>query len=76
MESWRNQHRNLRGFAKTKLLAPGEKDVVTITFATTDMASLMHMMQPVVMEEGEYTIRVGNSSRNTEAVAVIDLDEQ
>ena len=29
-----------------------------------------------VMEEGEYTIRVGNSSRNTEAVAVIDLDEQ
>ncbi len=29
----------LAGFAKTKLLAPGEKDVVTITFATINMAS-------------------------------------
>ena len=63
----------LAGFAKTKLLAPGEKDVVTITFATIDMASYDAAW---VMEEGEYTIRVGNSSRNTEAVAVIDLDEQ
>ena len=66
----------LAGFAKTKLLAPGEKDVVTITFATTDMASFDAYDATWVMEEGEYTIRVGNSSRNTEAVAVIDLDEQ
>lgn len=66
----------LAGFAKTRLLAPGEKDVVTITFATTDMASFDAYDAAWVMEEGEYTIRVGNSSRNTEAVAVIDLDEQ
>ena len=66
----------LAGFAKTKLLASGEKDVVTITFATTDMASFDAYDAAWVMEEGEYTIRVGNSSRNTEAVAVIDLDEQ
>ena len=66
----------LAGFAKTKLLAPGEKDIVTITFATTDMASFDAYDAAWVMEEGEYTIRVGNSSRNTEAVAVIDLDEQ
>ena len=66
----------LAGFAKTKLLAPGEKDVVTIKFATTDMASFDAYDAAWIMEEGEYTIRVGNSSRNTEAVAVIDLDEQ
>ena len=66
----------LAGFAKTKLLAPGEKDVVTITFATIDMASFDAYDAAWIMEEGEYTIRVGNSSRNTEAVAVIDLDEQ
>ena len=66
----------LAGFAKTRLLAPGEKDVVTITFATTDMASFDAYDAAWVMEEGEYTIRVGNSSRRTEAVAVIDLDEQ
>ena len=66
----------LAGFAKTRLLAPGEKDVVTITFATTDMASFDAYDAAWIMEEGEYTIRVGNSSRNTTAVAIIDLDEQ
>ena len=65
----------LAGFAKTKLLAPGEKDVVTITFATKDMASYDAYDAAWVMEEGEYTIRVGNSSRNTEVAAILDLDE-
>ena len=65
----------LAGFAKTKLLAPGEKDIVTITFATKDMASYDAYDAAWVMEEGEYTIRVGNSSRNTEVAAILDLDE-
>ncbi len=65
----------LAGFAKTKLLAPGEKEVVTITFATEDMASYDSYDAAWIMEEGEYTIRVGNSSRTTEVAAIIDLDE-
>ena len=55
----------LAGFAKTKLLMPGEKEVVTVTFATEDMASYDSYDAAWVMEEGEYTIRVGNSSRTT-----------
>lgn len=65
----------LAGFAKTGLLAPGEKEVVTVTFATTDMASYDAYDAVWVMEEGEYTIRVGNSSRTTEIAAILDLDE-
>lgn len=65
----------LAGFAKTRLLKPGEKENLTITFATTDMASYDAYDAAWVMEEGEYTIRVGNSSRSTEIVAIIDLDE-
>ena len=65
----------LAGFAKTKLLMPGEKEVVTVTFATEDMASYDSYDAAWVMEEGEYTIRVGNSSRTTEVAAIIDLDE-
>ena len=65
----------LAGFAKTKLLAPEETEVVTITFATEDMASYDSYDAVWVMEEGEYTIRVGNSSRTTEVAAIIDLDE-
>ena len=30
----------LAGFAKTKLLMPGRKEVVTVTFATEDMRIL------------------------------------
>lgn len=65
----------LAGFAKTRLLAPGEKEVVTVTFATADMASYDAYDAAWVMEEGEYTIRVGNSSRTTEIAAILDLDE-
>lgn len=65
----------LAGFAKTGLLGPGEKETVTITFATTDMASYDAYDAAWVMEEGEYTIRVGNSSRTTKIAALIDLDE-
>lgn len=65
----------LAGFAKTGLLQPGESEVVTITFATKDMASYDALDAAWVMEEGEYVIRVGNSSRNTAVAGVLDLDE-
>lgn len=42
---------------------------------TEDMASYDSYDAAWVMEEGEYTIRVGNSSRTTEVAAIIDLDE-
>ena len=66
---------NLIEFAKTDLLQPGDSQTVTVTFDVEDMASYDSYDAAWVMEEGEYTIRVGNSSRTTEVAAIIDLDE-
>lgn len=68
-------YQELAGFAKTGELAPGESEIMKITYNTTEMSSYNEDKAAYVMEEGDYVIRVGNSSRNTEAAAVITLDE-
>lgn len=65
----------LGAFAKTKLLTPGEKEILTITYPTTNMASYDPADAAYKLEEGEYLIRVGNSSRNTKVEAVLFLAE-
>lgn len=64
----------LRGFAKTKMLNPGDKEVVTIRVATEMLASYDMENAVFVMEAGEYTIRIGDHSRHTMPVAVIQVD--
>lgn len=56
----------LAGFAKTKLLAPGESEQVTITYAIADMSSFDDVgytayKSAYVLEAGTYDIFVGNS---------------
>lgn len=56
----------LAGFAKTKLLAPGESEQVTITYAISDMSSYddvgyTEYKSAYVLEAGTYDIFVGNS---------------
>ena len=59
----------LAAFAKTRLLAPGERCTVNLSFAVSDMASYDDMgtieKSAYVMEKGVYTVRVGTSVRNT-----------
>jgi beta-glucosidase len=53
----------LGDFAKTKLLAPGESDTVTLTLAVEDMASYDYETEKsYVLEEGEYGIRIQSDS--------------
>lgn len=68
-------YQELAGFAKTKLLAPGESETVEISFALKDMASYCEACAAWILESGEYIIRAGNSSRNTKAAAVLTLGE-
>lgn len=65
----------LRGFCKTKLLAPGESQLLDIAWKIKDMASYSEKDASYMLEKGKYLIRLGNSSRNTESVAVIELDK-
>lgn len=65
----------LAGFAKTKELEPGEETQVKISFKLSDIASYDTKQASFVLEQGDYLVRVGNSSRNTNLVAVVTLKE-
>lgn len=68
-------YQELAAFAKTKLLAPGESQTLTISFKTTAMASYCEKCASWVLEAGKYYIRVGNSSRNTRVACAVSIDQ-
>lgn len=61
--------RELAGFQKTRLLAPGETQTVVIRFKVNDMASYDDLgkvaKSAYVLEKGEYHFYVGTSVRDT-----------
>jgi len=65
----------LAGFAKTKLLAPGESERVVVSFplntiASYDDAGATGHRSAYVLEAGIYKLHVGNSVKKTEVVRV------
>lgn len=52
----------LKGFHKTKLLNPGEKEKITVELEFSSLAS--YDGEKWVVEKGEYEVRVGASSRD------------
>jgi len=70
------EYQSLAAFGKTKLLAPGEKDVLKLTFDMSEIGSYDEEEASYILDAGEYIIRLGNSSRNTVPVAVVKLDEK
>ena len=59
---------SLAGFQKTKLLAPGETQDITVSFAVSDMASYDDLgkcrMSAYVLEQGDYIFLAGTSCRD------------
>lgn len=68
-------YQELVGFAKTKELVPGETQEITVSFDTESMSSFDTEEGAYIMEAGNYIVRVGNSSRDTQIGGVIALDE-
>lgn len=68
-------YQELAAYAKTDNLAPGQSQIVTISYNTTDMSSYNEKKAAYEMEKGNYYVRVGDSSRNTHVGAVLSLDE-
>lgn len=64
----------LVAYAKTKVLAPGESQTLTIGFPLRQLASYDEARAAWVLEAGDYVIRVGEHSRLTRVVAVVRLD--
>ncbi|MCR4033807.1 MULTISPECIES: beta-glucosidase [Flavobacterium] len=54
----------LKAFAKTKELKPGESEVITMTLAPKDLASFLENRSAWVAEAGNYKVLVGASSLN------------
>lgn len=69
-------YQELKGFAKTGLIAPGAAEELTISFATEALSSYDEERAAWVMERGDYLIRVGSHSRATTVAAIIRLDAE
>ncbi len=65
----------LRAFAKTRLLAPGEEETLRLRIRAASLAGFSPKRSAWVLDAGEYIIRVGNSSRNTCPAAVLTLSK-
>lgn len=65
----------LRAFAKTKLLKPGESQTVTFTLTTKDLASFDPSSSSWIAEAGTYTFNIGASSTNIQASMTMKLSK-
>ncbi len=68
------EYQRLVTFKKTDVIAPGETERVKIDFALEECASYFEKDASFVLEGGDYIIRVGKSSRNTQVAAIAMLD--
>ena len=69
------EYQSLAAFNKTRNLAPGEAEALELTFDLKDLASYREEDGTYVLEQGDYILRLGNSSRNTVPVGVLELNE-
>ena len=65
----------LKAFAKTRELQPGESQVLTMTIPVRDLASFDEANSQWLTEAGTYTFRIGASSRDIKATASLALKE-
>ena len=65
----------LKGFAKTRSLQPGESQTLTMVIPVRDLASFDEAGSQWLTEAGTYTFRIGASSRDIQATASLKLNE-
>jgi len=63
----------LKGFVKTKLLNPGERERITVSVDIASLAYFDEKTNKWVLEKGTYEIRVGASSRDIRLSGFIDV---
>lgn len=63
----------LKGFAKTKLLQPGEKQIVTFKIDSRSLSSFDSGTSSWIAEAGKYEVKIGASSKNIKLNASFTL---
>ena len=77
----RSVSRSLCAFAKTKVLEPGESEVVNLGFGRRDIARFFHVGDTTNGEavwqiaKGFYSVMVGNSAKDTAFSATLEIKE-
>jgi beta-glucosidase len=66
----------LKGFAKTRLLAPGESQVVTFTVGPREMASFDAASSSWRAEAGTYTVKIAASSADVRQQATFERAQE
>ena len=69
------EYQSLTSFSKTRDLAPGESQTLELAFDMSQLASYRESDNCYALEKGDYILRLGNSSRSTQPVAVICLQD-
>ncbi len=65
--------KELRNYAKTKLLKPGQAETVTMTVKTEDLASFNEKASAWKTDAGVYTFMICSSANNVEAQATVKV---
>jgi beta-glucosidase len=67
--------KELKGFAKTRLLQPGETQLLTFNLSTQDLASFYSSDHIWLAQAGKYTVSIGASSRNIRQTGSFNVTE-
>jgi len=66
----------LKGFAKTALLQPGQTEKITIAITPDELASFNTDATAWVADAGTYTVKIGASSSNIKQTATFNLSKE
>ena len=69
------EYKRLAGFAKTRLLKPGETQTLTVGIPQKQLASFNEETHTWIVEKGKYGILVGNSSDKLKLEAVLVVSD-
>ena len=67
--------KELRAFAKTKELMPGESEIITLSLNENDLASFNEQRNSWITEPGTYRFRIGASSRDIRQEANVRINK-
>lgn len=70
------EYQRLAAFGKTRLLAPGESETLTLRFPLAALSGYDEKTAETYLEAGETIVRVGDSSRNTVPAAKLTLSDR
>ncbi len=66
----------LAAFRKSRTLYPGEKETLTMSFNLHELASFDTERSAYILEAGDYVLRLGRSSADSEPISILRLEQE